>query len=397
MSRIIHIIDFIDPHCFYFKFDDDLHDTKLQNLEDEIANYARTKLKETTQFNAVEGDTVAAYQISWAKWIRAKVLENFEDLKRCKLWAIDHGQIFETAHKNILPLPQNFSDKTVNGVFRGCIYGMSPANLVFNYDNFVSELKICQNWSQKAINQCKMIINNKNVFEIKYDIKVERDNYFFGNLSVTTLLTDNDGSKEMYDSDFKEALISITEAISVDFEKEMDRIVMKYGALYNGQNTSQKKNHFETVPVRSDHNPNSEPITVHNESSTIVLSEIDQGITRLHLSKHSAKPAPSTIVPSEIDQGITRMGLGKKFANPVASTILSSEIDQDFSRMDFGRIPNPAASILSTVVPSEIDGGVTRLQMNSILNTHKIDGKIAHMPAGFEREIPNFKKYNNHS
>lgn len=67
MARDIHIIHFIDPHCFYFKFDDDLHDTQLQEIEDEISTYARKKVSEAEQFTPIEGEIVAAYQISWGK------------------------------------------------------------------------------------------------------------------------------------------------------------------------------------------------------------------------------------------------------------------------------------------------------------------------------------------
>lgn len=127
MSRIIHITHFVDPHCFFFKFDDDLHDKQLQCLEDELSTFARNKVNEQNEFNAKVGDVVAAYEISWGKWVRAEIRANLNHVARCQLWAIDHGKLFQTAYKNIVPLPQNLIDTIVTGVHQGSIYEVCPA------------------------------------------------------------------------------------------------------------------------------------------------------------------------------------------------------------------------------------------------------------------------------
>lgn len=135
MSKIVHITHFIDPHCFYFKFDDDLHDPQLQSLEDEITKFARNKETESNvTFNV--GDTVAAYQIAWGKWVRAEVRANLTEFERCHLWAIDHGKHFQTTYKNIIALPQHLIDMVTKGVHRGSIYGANPGRLVRRLMNF---------------------------------------------------------------------------------------------------------------------------------------------------------------------------------------------------------------------------------------------------------------------
>lgn len=131
---------------------------------------------------------------------------------------------------------------------------------------------------------------------------------------------------------------------------------------------------------------------------------------------------PSTVIASEIDGGITRMGMGmRNILTPsmVASTTFGSEIDGGVTRMQM-KNQNYAASVApsmtvprappSTVIASEIDGGVTRMQMRHRQNPrpHMDNGNNngnngndenrrngrAHMPAGYEREITNFDKYN---
>lgn len=130
MSRIIHITHFVSPHCFYFKFDDDLHDNQLQDLEIEISKHARQKINENIEFKPADGDIVAAFVTKWSKWIRAQLRANLVDFERYELWSIDHGQIFQTQYKNVIPLPQNLIEREVKGVHQGCIHGISPAKLV---------------------------------------------------------------------------------------------------------------------------------------------------------------------------------------------------------------------------------------------------------------------------
>lgn len=133
MSQTILITHFENPNCFYFKFDHDLHDVELQCLEDEICKYARCKYSENTTNSWSEcdiGDTVAAYETTWGKWVRAQVRDNLTDLECYQLWAVDHGKMFQTTYRNVIPLQSNLSNRQVKGVFRGSIYGVTPAKLV---------------------------------------------------------------------------------------------------------------------------------------------------------------------------------------------------------------------------------------------------------------------------
>lgn len=132
MSKVIHISHFVNPFCFYFKFDENLQDTDLQRLEDEIKIFARSKVSNET-FDLVplkEGDIVAAYEITWGKWMRAVVVSNLESLKRYQLWSVDHGKYFRSPHKHVIPLPPNLIEEQVKGIHRGSIYGVCPAKLV---------------------------------------------------------------------------------------------------------------------------------------------------------------------------------------------------------------------------------------------------------------------------
>lgn len=131
MSRLIHITNFQNPNSFYFKFDDDLHDSQLHEVEDELAKYARAEIKKPNKLsNFVIGDAVAAYEISWGKWVRAKICAHLNELNRYQLWAIDHGRSFQATCSNILPLPPHIAGATANGVSQGSLYGITPAKLV---------------------------------------------------------------------------------------------------------------------------------------------------------------------------------------------------------------------------------------------------------------------------
>lgn len=85
---------------------------------------------------------------------------------------------------------------------------------VLHLDTYETELKPCENWSQKAINQCKQFINDKDILKVQYDIKEERNNYFFGNISIQALKT---GAISI--ADFGIALVSINEAVQTEFQK----------------------------------------------------------------------------------------------------------------------------------------------------------------------------------
>lgn len=132
MSRVIHISYFLNPYCFYFKFDDDLHDEGLQCLEDEISKFARDKVRQCSdkRGSVTVGDTVAAYVIPWGKWVRSIVQRNLNSLKSFELWAVDHGKKFRAAYENVVKLPEDMANKSVIGVHRGSLYGVSPAKLV---------------------------------------------------------------------------------------------------------------------------------------------------------------------------------------------------------------------------------------------------------------------------
>lgn len=135
MSPAIYITHFENPHCFYFKFDEDLHDAGLQSLEDDITKYARCKLNDnaaTAPAKCEIRDTVAAFEASWGKWVRAEIRNNLTSLECYQLWAVDHGKAFRTAYKNVVPLPPDLSDRKVKGARQGSIYGVLPAKLVCN-------------------------------------------------------------------------------------------------------------------------------------------------------------------------------------------------------------------------------------------------------------------------
>lgn len=140
MSKVIHISYFLNPNCFYFKFDDDLHDDILQNLEQKISTYAHDKIKQITGESSSSigvGDLVGAYIIPWGKWVRAMVRCDLKDSKTFELWAIDNGKLFGTEYKNVIPLPEQYNNPNVMGVHRGSIYGCSAAKFVNNKYFFV--------------------------------------------------------------------------------------------------------------------------------------------------------------------------------------------------------------------------------------------------------------------
>lgn len=70
-AKLIHIIEFEHPYCFRFKFDDDLHDEKLQKVEDEICAFARREVKNTEKIDYKADDQVAVYQVVWGKWMHS--------------------------------------------------------------------------------------------------------------------------------------------------------------------------------------------------------------------------------------------------------------------------------------------------------------------------------------
>lgn len=132
MSKTINISYFLNPYCFYFKFDDDLHDSSLQSLEDKISKYACDEIKQNNNEkpSIAVGDVVVAYLIPWSKWVRAVVRCDFDRLKCYELWAIDHGKVFRAAYKNVVKLPESLAKEEFAGIRRGSFYGVAPAKLV---------------------------------------------------------------------------------------------------------------------------------------------------------------------------------------------------------------------------------------------------------------------------
>lgn len=132
MSKVIHISYFLNPYCFYFKFDDELHDGDLQRLEDKISKNARDEMHQSSDKRApiAVGDTVAAYVIPWSKWVRSVVQCDLKSLECYEVWAIDHGKKIRAAYKNVVKLSADLANEHVIGVHRGSFYGVAPARLV---------------------------------------------------------------------------------------------------------------------------------------------------------------------------------------------------------------------------------------------------------------------------
>lgn len=409
MSRIIHVNHFFDPHCFYFKFDDDLHDANLQRLEDELTKYAREeKLKDRSEPTTfVPDDIVAAYEISWSKWVRASVRGYDEHFQCYQLWAIDHGKLFRTPPDNVVALPEHLinTDTEVKGAVRGSLFGVSPAKIELNFSTSQKELKIIDTWSKKAIIQCRELIDNENVVNTHFDIKERRNGCYFGTISLETL---NRKTNKLHNVSITSALIALDEAAMVDFDViELERIAAKNRQTsISSRNSSQVGSLTAVSGLLSETSVRQVLKAACNDSqtqsqtpsqseaagsvieSTILQSEIDGGVTRMNLKKTARALAPSivpsiiqsTVVPSEINNGATRINLKNSQRALAPSVVLSTRE--------------------STIVPSEIDGGVTRMRMNNKskpkFTTNHVNGNTKpHMPAGFEPEMHNFEKYNN--
>lgn len=64
--------------------------------------------------------------------VRAQICDDLTDFGKYKLWAYDHGRIFETNYKNVVSLPTEIIDQKIKRIRRGSVYGISPAKLVSN-------------------------------------------------------------------------------------------------------------------------------------------------------------------------------------------------------------------------------------------------------------------------
>lgn len=139
--------------------------------------------------------------------------------------------------------------------------------------------------------------------------------------------------------------------------------------------------------------------------STVIASEIDGGITRMKM-----RNIPTTSVANtglDFGPSTQEQMQSKSYAPSIAaSTTVPSEIDGGRTKIQI-KNKNYAPSVAaSTTVPSEIDGGITRMRMKNPQsprlmksngnngNDYNRNSGRAYMPAGYEREISDFNKYN---
>lgn len=81
------------------------------------------------------------------------------------------------------------------------------------------EINQCENWSERAINQIKHFLNKDDVLRVLFDIKNNRKNYYFGDVSIEALPKQR---QSVVSTDFGNALIAIDEAVHVDFRKGLN-------------------------------------------------------------------------------------------------------------------------------------------------------------------------------
>lgn len=141
--------------------------------------------------------------------------------------------------------------------------------------------------------------------------------------------------------------------------------------------------------------------------STVIASEIDGGITRMKMRNIPTTVANTGLASEFNGQNTQEPMQSKNYAPSVAaSTTVPSEIDGGRTKIQM-KTKNHAPSVAaSTTVPSEIDGGITRMRMKNPQsprlmmsngnngNDYNRNSGRAYMPAGYEREISDFHKYN---
>lgn len=86
-----------------------------------------------------------------------------------------------------------------------------------------SELRPTDDWSEKAITQCRELITSENVVHVHYDIKEEREDCFFGIVVLQTLPPKSNKYSNM---NIAEVLALISEAVQTDFDAGMLNILM---------------------------------------------------------------------------------------------------------------------------------------------------------------------------
>lgn len=135
--RAIFISDFLNPHCFFFKFYDEKFNEQLKLFENDLSEHAWAKRRNlVTSFEPKLNDIIAVYNISWSKWVRAVVKEVSvyfpgQEGIQYVLWAIDHGQYVKAFDKNsLVPIPVELRNCNFASVYQGSIHGYGPAILV---------------------------------------------------------------------------------------------------------------------------------------------------------------------------------------------------------------------------------------------------------------------------
>lgn len=164
----------------------------------------------------------------------------------------------------------------------------------------------------------------------------------------------------------------------------MDRIVFEYTTDRDAKPNQIEKNLSnsngrEIFNGTQNNNKPLTPLTPRRAPSTVIMSEIDGGVTRMKMRNTAPSLVASTTIQSEIDGGITRMHITRNFApSEVSSTASPSEIDEGVKRTQNMNKPQ---------TPQPMTNGHNRNEPNR-------RNARAHMPAGYEREIDNFDKYN---
>lgn len=145
-----------------------------------------------------------------------------------------------------------------------------------------------------------------------------------------------------------------------------------------------------------------------NQSQSVSSESEAQKISQVQKENGNYIPQrpPSTVIASEIDGGITRMKMRNIPTTSAANIGLTNEIDGHNTQEQMQSRSYAPSIAASTTVPSEIDGGITRMRMKNPQsprlmmsngnngNDYNRNSGRACMPAGYEREISNFNKYN---
>lgn len=133
-KHLIYITHFFNPHHFWFKYVDENESNQVElcELDAKIHQYA-TKCRPSKKLSWRIGDIIAAYNVTWNKWVRGKV-ENVIEVEngtpRYLLWAIDYGLPMNVIAIYTSPLPKELAEFKSCSVYEGCSYGIMPATQV---------------------------------------------------------------------------------------------------------------------------------------------------------------------------------------------------------------------------------------------------------------------------